>query len=329
MAALLSKKANWGDDDDEGDYETKVDSQGQKLRVRTKINGKGQTIRVTQTVKVVEVKVRVPKRVIERRNLKKFGDAIEGETNVTLLSKDYIAMEHPDDSLVDETEDQGMNSLAGFILKQQERALEREHDLEFGDLDEMQLDENGDPIMPTAESVAAAGATSSSGASGKYVAPGGRGGPPRAGGSGLDAAFAGKSSESNRDAECTLRVSNLSKAATEDDLRELFCRYGRVLRVSLPKVERKDERGNIYKEPKGFCYIAFAERADAEVAMNALQGHGYDHLILKIEWAKAPSGDGGGGGGGGGGGFRSGYGEKLAQDTKEKVSFASNLTENR
>jgi translation initiation factor 3 subunit G len=325
MAAMLSKKTNWGDDDDEGDYETKVDSNGQKLRVRTKINSKGQTIRVTQTVKVVEVKVRVPKRVIERRNLKKFGEAIEGETNVTLQSKDPIAMEHPDDSLVEDSEEQGLNSLAGFILKQQERALEREHDLEFGDFDEMQLDENGDPIMPTAASVAA-GAASSSGATGKYVAPGGRGGPPKAGGGGLDAAFAGKSSEANRDAESTLRVSNLSKAATEDDMRELFCRYGRVLRVSLPKVERKDERGNIYKEPKGFAYIAFVDRADAEVAMNALQGHGYDHLILKIEWAKAPSEN---PNREGGGGFRSGYGEKLAQDTKERVAYASNLTENK
>jgi len=319
---MLSKKANWGDEDDVGDYETKMDSNGQKLRVRTKTNSKGQTVRVTQTVKVVEAKVRVPKRVIGRRNLKKFGDAIEGETNVTLQSKDYIAMEHPDDSLVEDNEDQGLNSLAGFILKQQERALEREHDLEFDDLDMMQLDENGDPIMPTAASVAA----SSSGASGKYVAPGGRNLPPKIGGGTLDSAFAGKSTEPNRDAECTLRVSNLSKAATEDDLRELFCRYGRVLRVSLPKMERKDERGNIYKEPKGFAYIAFAERSDAEIALNALQGHGYDHLILKIEWAKAPSEN---PNRESGGQFRSGYGEKLAQDTKERVAFASNLTENK
>jgi hypothetical protein len=49
----------------------------------------------------------------------------------------------------------------------------------------------------------------------------------------------------------------------------------------------------------------------------------YDHLILKIEWAKpsAPKDP-----GAEQTQFRSGYGQALAQDTKEKVSYASNLT---
>jgi RNA recognition motif-containing protein len=100
-----------------------------------------------------------------------------------------------------------------------------------------------------------------------------------------------------------------------------------VFRVSLPRVERKDDYGNIYKEPRGFAYIAFTTRQDAEIAMDKLQGYGYDHLILKLEWAKPPSAE-GGGGGGDRPQFRSGYGEKLAQETKEQVSFASNLTGN-
>mgnify|MGYP003387255705 CR=1 FL=1 len=267
----------------------------------------------------------MPKRVIARRNLPKFGDAVEGEQNVTLKSPDVIIMEHPDDQLVEDADEQATNTLAGFILKQQERALEREHDLgEFGDIDELMLDENGEIIPPVSND----GPSSSAGGGSSYVPPsarGGAGGPPRGGG--LDNAFAGKSAPGggdNRDAENTLRVSNLTKSVTEDDLRELFCRYGRIARVSLPKMEKKDERGNIYKEPKGFAYIAFAMRADAQVAMDALQGHGYDHLILKIEWAKAPDAN-----KEPSAGFRSGYGEKLAQDTKEKVSFQSNLTENR
>ena len=222
-------------------------------------------------------------------------------------------MEHPDDQLVEDAEDQAVNTLQGFILKQQERALEREHDLEnFDDFDEALLAENSETVENnTAEEPSS---------SGKYVPPSKK--------EGAKASTGTSNNNSDREAENTLRVSNLTKAVTEDDLRELFCRYGRISRISLPKLERKDERGNIYKEPKGFAYIAFMSRADAEVAMEALQGHGYDHLILKIEWAKAPdasqvkeSGL--------GRGYTSGYGEKLAQDTKEKVSFASNLTENR
>ena len=55
-------------------------------------------------------------------------------------------------------------------------------------------------------------------------------------------------------------------------------------------------------------------------------------MILKIEWAKpsAPKPDAGGGGEGGlSSGYTSGYGKALAQDTKERVSYASNLTANR
>ena len=310
---MSKKPTNWGDDEEEGDYETKIDTKGQKLRVHTKTNSKGQKVRVTSTVKVM-----VPKRVIARRNLPRFGDAKEGEVNITLHSPDWVVMEHPDDQLVEDVEDNGLNTLAGFILKQQERQLERE----FDGIDFDELGDDAD-IEKMANAAVNAEAASSSGAGGgsNYVPPSQRAGARPSG--------ASSGPGGGGDSDNTLRVSNLTKAVTEDDLRELFCRYGRISRVSLPRAEKKDERGNIYKEPKGFAYIQFAVRSDADTAMNELQGHGYDHLILKIEWAKTPDGGGGGGGGGGnGGGFRSGYGEKLAQDTTEKVAFASNLTAN-
>jgi len=81
---------------------------------------------------------------------------------------------------------------------------------------------------------------------------------------------------------------------------------------------------------RGFAFISFVHHDDAANAMTALQGYGYDHLILKLEWAR-PSGSGGEKGNAGAETttFRSGYGKALAQDTKEKVSFASNLTANR
>jgi RNA recognition motif-containing protein len=141
--------------------------------------------------------------------------------------------------------------------------------------------------------------------------------PSKKGGSG--AGMGSSSMFSERDGtENTLRVSNLTKAVTEEDLRDLFERFGRIHRISLPRIEEK----NGTKVPRGFAYIAFARREDAENAMNRLQGYGYDHLIIKIEWAKPGSG-GGGGGGGMGGSYMSGYGKALAQDTTEKVYFSS------
>ena len=158
-------------------------------------------------------------------------------------------------------------------------------------------------------------------ASGVYKPPVGAVG----GGSTSNFGFGDRANEST---ENTLRVSNLTKAVTEDDLRDLFDRFGRIHRVSLPKLEKYDPvSGFMIKEPRGFAYIAFFLHEDAEEAMGKLQGYGYDHLIIKIEWATPNKGEGGAGGPGMGGGagasYMSGYGTKLAQDTTEKVSYHS------
>lgn len=39
-------------------------------------------------------------------------------------------------------------------------------------------------------------------------------------------------------------------------------------------------------QSRGFAFVSFYQKSDAEGAMQALQGYGYDHLILKLEWAK-------------------------------------------
>ena len=257
--------------------------------------------------RIREIRTRVPKRVMSRRDLPPFGDAKVSNEGVTLLSKDFVGMEHPDDQLVEDTEDPSIkNTLADFIRKTQERSVAREIDDEQAELvdDDKAGDKGGDGKS-------------------KYVAPGARSGiSPR--GSSLE------SMSVDAQAANTLRVSNLTKEVTQDDLRELFEPFGRVLRVSLPMIE-KTEGGRTIKEPRGFAYIAFNRKEDAERALERLQGHGYGHLILKLEWAK-PTKDGPGGppsGGGLSGGYVSGYGKQLAQDTKEKVLYASNLTGNR
>lgn len=250
-------------------------------------------------VRVKEFKTRVPLRVQARKNLPRFGDAKIGEENVTLPSRDFVSIEHPDDSINEDADDPTLaKTLANFISKQQERGMAREHDI--GDVFEETVGEDGAPVVK----------------SDRYVAPGARGGAVS---SGRDFGFGDKDKDGT---ENTLRVSNLTKAVTEDDLRELFERYGRIHRVSLPRVEKDG-----VKEPRGFAYIAFARHEDAEKALEQLQGHGYDHLILKLEWAKQTKSD-EGGGGGGGNKFMSGYGKQLVQDTKEKVYYASNLTGN-
>jgi translation initiation factor 3 subunit G len=126
--------------------------------------------------------------------------------------------------------------------------------------------------------------------------------------------------------DTVIRVSNLTKSVTEDDLRDLFEPFGKVQKVKLPRATIFEGGREVGKEPKGFAYITFYRCEDAEVAFDKLQNYGYDHLILRLEWAKpAAEMPGGFRDGGLSGGFVSGYGQKLAQDTKEKVMYTNTL----
>lgn len=78
---------------------------------------------------------------------------------------------------------------------------------------------------------------------------------------------------------CILTVCQVSEFAEENELRDLFERFGRVTRVFLAK-DRDTGRA------KGFAFVSFADRSDAGKALDKLDGFGYHHLILKVEFAK-------------------------------------------
>ncbi|KAI5197035.1 translation initiation factor 3, RNA-binding subunit [Aureobasidium subglaciale] len=82
-----------------------------------------------------------------------------------------------------------------------------------------------------------------------------------------------------RDDLATLRVTNVSEFAEEDELRALFERFGRVTRVFLAK-DRETGKA------KGFAFVSFVDRSDAAVACEKMEGYGYGHLILRVEFAK-------------------------------------------
>ena len=245
-------------------------------------------------IKVQESQVKIPKRVEGRRDLPRFGIAVKDEEAVTLLSKEYITMDHPDDALLEDANKDVTTTLREFIQRQNERAIAHESGV---DIDKMNDDGTGEGKEGDAKPK-----------TNIYVAPG-----ARTGAAGI--AMPGTESGTG-EAETTIRVSNLTKAVTEDDLRDLFEVFGRVQRVALPKMERT-ENGKTWREPRGFAYITFLKASDAAVAFDKLQGYGYDHLILRLEWSKPMQRD--PQSSGLSSGFTSGYGTKLAQDTKERV----------
>ncbi|KAL5717964.1 hypothetical protein ACHQM5_010912 [Ranunculus cassubicifolius] len=88
----------------------------------------------------------------------------------------------------------------------------------------------------------------------------------------------GSGSVYRRDEENSVKVSNLSEDAQEADLRELFSRFGPLSRVYVVT----DRATGL---SRGFAFINFIHRDDAQVAIDKLNGYGYANLILEVDWA--------------------------------------------
>jgi cold-inducible RNA-binding protein len=100
-------------------------------------------------------------------------------------------------------------------------------------------------------------------------------------------------------------VGNLPFTATESEVRDLFAQHGTVESVALP-TDRDTGR------PRGFGFVEMPQ-ADAQKAMEALNGFNMGGRPLRVNEAQdrprgggggRPGGGGGYGGGGGGGGQR-------------------------
>jgi RNA recognition motif-containing protein len=92
-------------------------------------------------------------------------------------------------------------------------------------------------------------------------------------------------------------VGNLPYAATDNDLQELFANYGTVTsaRVIMDRMTGRS---------KGFGFVEMPERAEADSAIEAINGSDFMGRPLRVnESQPRPRNDGGGRRGGGGGGF--------------------------
>ncbi|KAL0335455.1 UNVERIFIED_CONTAM: Eukaryotic translation initiation factor 3 subunit G-B [Sesamum radiatum] len=76
----------------------------------------------------------------------------------------------------------------------------------------------------------------------------------------------------------TLSGSPTFPKTREPDLLELFRPFGAVSRVYVA-IDQKTGTS------RGFGFVNFVNREDAERAINKLNGYGYDNLILRVEWA--------------------------------------------
>lgn len=87
-----------------------------------------------------------------------------------------------------------------------------------------------------------------------------------------------KGTEEERAASKTLFIGNLPFNFEERDVSHLMERFGPLQKITIP-AERFSSRRN-----RGFCFVEFEERRDAEDAMQKYQGYAVDGRELRIDW---------------------------------------------
>jgi RNA recognition motif-containing protein len=98
-----------------------------------------------------------------------------------------------------------------------------------------------------------------------------------------------------------LYVGNLTYTVNESDLEALFAQFGTVQSAQII-VDRDTNRS------KGFGFVEMGSDAEAQAAIQGLNGHDHGGRNLTVNEAKPREDRGGGRGGYGGGGGRSGGG---------------------
>ncbi|KAK2993153.1 hypothetical protein RJ640_015340 [Escallonia rubra] len=284
-APAQPSKLRWGEmeEEDEGDdmafflpprQVIGPDESGVKKVVEYRINEDGNKVKTTTTTRVRKLAhARLSKRAVERRSWPKFGDAVHEDvgSRLTMVSTEEILLERPraPGTKAEEAKSAGdplaqMGKGGAVLMLCRTCGKKGDHwtsRCPYKDL--AQPSESFVEKPPTSDGTsAAAGITK-----GAYVPPSMRAGAEKTG-----------SDMRRRNEENSVRVTNLSEDTREPDLHELFRTFGPLSRVYVA-LDQKTSMS------RGFGFVNFVNREDAERAINKLNGYGYDNLILRVEWA--------------------------------------------
>lgn len=290
--------SSWADEIEEGDV-TVLPASSEKIKGDTKtvtdyiFNEDGKKVKVVRTYKI-EKKL-VPKAIAERRTWAKFGmsrnDKPGPNPQTTVVAEEiwigFVANkeEHEKDtteqSALDKIKAIGKGVVKCRICKEDHWTTQCPYKDTLGPLRESLTGPiDGEKEGGEAGSAAAAAAApAAGGAGGKYVPPSRRGAGGGSGASALERIQGDTMPDRRREDTAAIRVSNLSENAQETDLQELFKPFGHIARIFLAK-------DKLTGQCKGFAFVNYYKKEDAAKAISTLNGFGYDHLILSVEWAK-------------------------------------------
>ncbi|TXG74172.1 hypothetical protein EZV62_002751 [Acer yangbiense] len=277
-------KIRWGelDEDDGEDLDFLLppkqvigpDDNGIKRVIEYKFNEDGNKVKITTTTRIRKLaNARLSKRALERRNWAKFGDAVREDvgSRLTMVSTEEILIERPraPGSKPEETKVAGdplaqLGKGGAVLMVCRTCGKKGDHWTSRCPYKDLAAPSEGFSEKPATSDAATAAAGAGKGA---YVPPGMRAGAERTG-----------TDMRRRNDENSVRVTNLSEDTREPDLLELFRTFGSVSRVYVA-VDQKTGMS------RGFGFVNFVNKDDAQRAINKLNGYGYDNLILRVEWA--------------------------------------------
>lgn len=258
-------KSSWADEVelDQGELPTptEVIHGDQKILTEYKYNKDDKKVKVVRTYKVT--KQIVSKSIAQRKTWKKFGDSESDKPgpnpHTTMVSEDIYMQ------FLSSKEEEKSEQVDPTKAMAKCRLCNGDHWSVNCPFKGTQFEKLSEPSKPASTTM-----TESSGAkSGKYVPPFMKENQSKLGGLGAR----------NKDDTTAIRISNLSESMLESDLEELVKKIGPYNKIYLAR----DKNTGLCK---GFAYVHFRTRKDAATAIELLNGHGYDHLILNVEWSK-------------------------------------------
>eukprot|EP00428_Durinskia_dybowskii_P018053 CAMPEP_0170225520 /NCGR_PEP_ID=MMETSP0116_2-20130129/12469_1 /TAXON_ID=400756 /ORGANISM="Durinskia baltica, Strain CSIRO CS-38" /LENGTH=335 /DNA_ID=CAMNT_0010476241 /DNA_START=45 /DNA_END=1049 /DNA_ORIENTATION=- len=289
MAARSNRKWADVDEDDEEtffapggkNFETRPDEHGIKTVVDYVERG-SKTYKVVKRVKQTVVTSWTNDKIKSRLDMKKFGKALTNdptqEKNLVVRCEEEIPIEISrklavQASVKDEAEEKFYEESLAMAenMNQQKKAWTEINRLKQVERDEVGAERPNDPDKPSDIREAAEAAKAGDAPKSTYV-------PPSLRGKGEDGKGKGKG-DFQQQQEASLRITNLSEDVREGDLQDLFGQVGRLQRVYLAKDPTTGQS-------RGFAFVTYYTREDAQKAIDRMNGHGYDNLILQVQFAK-------------------------------------------
>lgn len=269
----MAGKMRWGDTLEDEDLlpPTSVsgpNDKGVKTVTEYLKKDNGDVIKRITKFQITNVEKKVYKVSAQRKAWPKFGDAASSNEGVTMQTTEDIPFERTNLSKKEEDEKKPADFKAAFASGDKASVnVSIKEMLERRRMERQLMRARG--MIPEADKPPEEDGPGGSGGApkpGSYV-------PPSRRGEGTSEALDKKRRDEN-----SVRVTNLSDDAREADLMELFRPFGPISRVYIA-YDRET------RQSRGFGFVNFMQRDHAAKAIEMLDGHGYDNLILRVEWA--------------------------------------------